>query len=128
LAQSLIFCGTEEALDLADEAVELYRLGIVIVAAGLDGLFAISAHGVRRQPDHGNDASGVIGQAAGQRSAVRRQDGSGCESGRCRPERTQRQRTSSKIKMVISPWFHDSDGALTRTLAAVDDDEGAGAT
>jgi hypothetical protein len=30
--------------------------------------------------------------------------------------------TCPQIKMTITPWVHDSDGALTRTLTAVDDD------
>ena len=67
LAQSLVLRGTKQALDLADEAVEFHRLGVVIVAAGLDGLFAIPAHGVRRQPEHRHAAGGVIGHEAARR-------------------------------------------------------------
>jgi len=34
---------TKQALDLADQPIELDRLDVVIVAAGRDGLFAIAA-------------------------------------------------------------------------------------
>ena len=48
LAQSLILNGAKQALDLADEAVELHRLGVVIIAAGLHGLFAINGFQISR--------------------------------------------------------------------------------
>ena len=43
LAQSLVFRGAKQALDLADQAIELHWLGVVIVATSLDCLFAIPA-------------------------------------------------------------------------------------
>ena len=60
-AATAAFRRAEQPLDLADQAVEFDRLGIVIVAAGLDRLFAVAAHGVRRQPDHRHAARGIVG-------------------------------------------------------------------
>src|ERR1700684_2402007 len=60
-----------EALDLADETVELHRFGIVIVTAGLDRLFTVPGHGVRRQPDYRHASGGIIGlDATGRLPAV----------------------------------------------------------
>ena len=73
MAQSLIFRGAEEALDLADEAVELHRLGIVIVAAGLDGLFAVSLMACAVSPITGTPrvASSALRQRVEERAATK---------------------------------------------------------
>src|SRR5262249_50112759 len=42
----------EQPLDLAEQAGELDRLGVILVAAGGEGLLAVAGHGVGGQGDH----------------------------------------------------------------------------
>src|SRR5262249_14688773 len=42
----------QQGLDLRQEPGQLHRLGVVVVAAGLQGLLAVAGHGVGGQGDH----------------------------------------------------------------------------
>src|SRR5262245_9399181 len=51
----------QELLHLANEAVELDRFCIVVVASCFERLFAVPAHGVSCQPDHRHVAHRIVG-------------------------------------------------------------------
>src|SRR5215831_7281708 len=52
---------TQKPLDLPDQAIELDRLGIVVVTSGVERLFAVPAHRVSRQPDYRHVAHRIVG-------------------------------------------------------------------
>src|SRR3954469_6643254 len=61
----------ELGLDLVDEAREVDGLGVVVVAAGLEGLLAVAGHGVRREGDDRDGAGERVGlEAPGRFPAV----------------------------------------------------------
>src|SRR5262249_28091522 len=56
----LVLVPVEQAVDLAEQAIDLYRLAIVIVAPGLHRLVAVAAHGMSREPDHPDSAHRAV--------------------------------------------------------------------
>jgi hypothetical protein len=58
--EPLPLTGAKKPLHLPNETLKFYRLGVVIIAPSLDGLFPVAGHGVRRQSDDRHAARRII--------------------------------------------------------------------
>ena len=52
LGSGWLAASAEQRVDLAEQAFELHRFGVVVLASGFETAFAVTGHGVGGQGDH----------------------------------------------------------------------------